>query len=171
MRVSGDMQAYEKVKLAFAFMGTEINKTTRIPADALSDEAKAAGPNDLILMIESDDEAAAKIALAEFEKKITDTGRQAQSGAEIDKQPATLDEGFIAAPDSNIAIISVPGQYAAAQAMRALQLGLNVHLFSDNVSLNDEIGLKKFAAQNREAGKRDSHQNARYFHTSFYCLL
>ena len=51
------------------------------------------------------------------------------------------------APEANLALISMPGEYAAAEAMKALRLGLNVMLFSDNVPLADEIALKRYAAQ------------------------
>ncbi|MSQ19808.1 MAG: acyl-CoA synthetase FdrA [Betaproteobacteria bacterium] len=48
--------------------------------------------------------------------------------------------------DANLALISVPGEYAAAEAEKALDRGLNVMLFSDNVSLEDEVALKSKAA-------------------------
>jgi FdrA protein len=35
----------------------------------------------------------------------------------------------------NLTLISVPGEYAAAEAMKALKAGMHVHLFSDNVSV------------------------------------
>ncbi len=43
---------------------------------------------------------------------------------------------------ANLALISTPGDYAVAEAMKALQLGLNVMLFSDNVPIEDEVALK-----------------------------
>jgi succinyl-CoA synthetase alpha subunit len=46
---------------------------------------------------------------------------------------------------ANLALISTPGEYAAAEALKALSLGLNVMLFSDKVELKDEIALKRFA--------------------------
>src|SRR6185437_11300169 len=45
-------------------------------------------------------------------------------------------------PDTNVAVISVPGEYAALEAHEALSAGLDVLLFSDNVSVDDEIALK-----------------------------
>jgi succinyl-CoA synthetase alpha subunit len=51
-------------------------------------------------------------------------------------------------PEANLAIISVPGAYAAREAMQALKKGLHVMMFSDNVSLADELALKKFAHEN-----------------------
>ncbi len=44
-----------------------------------------------------------------------------------------------------MAVISVAGRYAADEAWEALSHGLHVLLFSDNVSLEDEIALKKYA--------------------------
>jgi len=50
-------------------------------------------------------------------------------------------------PGATLALISTPGDYAAAEAMKALRLGLNVLLFSDNVSLGREIALKRYARE------------------------
>src|SRR6202035_6063024 len=62
---------------------------------------------------------------------------------------ASLDGALELLPESDLALISVPGDYAAAEAERALDLGLNVFLFSDNVSLADEHRLKMKAARRR----------------------
>jgi succinyl-CoA synthetase alpha subunit len=50
-------------------------------------------------------------------------------------------------PAANLALISTPGEYAAAEATKALRLGLNVMLFSDNVPIEDEVALKKYARE------------------------
>ena len=59
--------------------------------------------------------------------------------------PRSLEMALQEAVSANLALISTPGDYAAAEAMKALRLGLNVMLFSDNVSLDDEIALKRYA--------------------------
>ncbi|MGE5791571.1 MAG: acyl-CoA synthetase FdrA, partial [Bacteroidota bacterium] len=64
-------------------------------------------------------------------------------------QPRSTAMAAGAAAGANLALVSVPGEYAAAEAEKALALGLNVMLFSDNVALADEIALKR-AAANRE---------------------
>ncbi len=50
-------------------------------------------------------------------------------------------------PESNLAVISVNGTFAAREARQALENDLNVMLFSDNVSLDDELALKQLAHQ------------------------
>ena len=42
-----------------------------------------------------------------------------------------------------MAIISLPGKYAAYEAKKALNNNLNVMLFSDNVTVEEEIELKR----------------------------
>src|SRR5207245_496228 len=64
-------------------------------------------------------------------------------------RPRTLASALRAAPDANIALISIPGLYAAAEARRALRAGLHVMLFSDNVPVEQEIDLKRLARERR----------------------
>ncbi len=49
--------------------------------------------------------------------------------------------------NANLAVISIPGEFAAREAKKALDHGLNVFLFSDNVTLEDELMLKSFATE------------------------
>src|SRR5947207_322834 len=53
--------------------------------------------------------------------------------------------GLEQSPDADLALISVPGDYAAAEAMKALSLGLHVMLFSDNVDIDQERVIKRHA--------------------------
>ena len=62
-------------------------------------------------------------------------------------RPASLETALNMVPDANLAIISLPGQYAAREVRKALSRDLHVMLFSDNVSLEDEIELKKLAVE------------------------
>ena len=47
--------------------------------------------------------------------------------------------------NANLAVISIPGAYAALEADRALDEGLSVFMFSDNVTIEDEKALKEKA--------------------------
>jgi hypothetical protein len=59
--------------------------------------------------------------------------------------PTSLDAALAELPGANLAIISTPGPYATAEALRALKSGLDIFLFSDNVSVADEVELKRMA--------------------------
>jgi succinyl-CoA synthetase alpha subunit len=55
--------------------------------------------------------------------------------------------GLVGLAGANMAQISVPGPYAAAEALKAVKLGMNVFLFSDNVPLAQEAALKQEATR------------------------
>lgn len=48
-------------------------------------------------------------------------------------------------PGLNFAIVSIPGRFARNEVDKALDMGLHVLLFSDNVTLEEEIALKEKA--------------------------
>ena len=72
---------------------------------------------------------------------------EAQAG---DYQPPTLESALKMQPASNLVVISIPGEYAAEEARKALDKDLHVMLFSDNVPIEKEVELKKLA---HEKGK------------------
>ena len=72
--------------------------------------------------------------------------RAARAAAE-ESRPASLESALKILPGANLALISVAGRFAGNQAKRALESGLNVMLFSDNVALQTEIELKKLARE------------------------
>ena len=56
-----------------------------------------------------------------------------------------MTDAINAEPDANLVVISVPGEFAAHETRIALEAGKHVFLFSDNVSVEDEVSLKTFA--------------------------
>ena len=149
MRVSAEIKEMAGIGQAFAFMATELNKKTRMQESLMDDNVRAAGADDLVLIVECDNEAVGQKALEEFEKRITSSAAPAQIGEDgeyPEAPPATFEQGknYV---DANLAVISVPGPYAAVQAMTALSQGMNVMLFSDNVSVEEEIMLKDYASK------------------------
>lgn len=124
---------------AAVVMGTEANKSILQQSGLLTAEAQAATPNDLVIAVNSADPDA---ALAEAEKLLS---RKATADEAGEFRPKTVRGAVKVRPDANVCIISVAGRYAADEAWEALKRGLHVLLFSDNVSLEDEIALKKYA--------------------------
>jgi len=149
MRVSAEIKEMPGIEQAFAFMATEINKKTRMQESLMGNDVLAAGSDDLVLLVEADNEASGQEALEQFEKKISSSTASLQkdnSGNYSEALPTTFEQGK-AYIDANLAVISVPGPYAAVQAMTALSQNMNVLLFSDNVSIEEEITIKDFAAK------------------------
>jgi FdrA protein len=128
-------------------MATELNREVLREAGLLADDADSAGPNDLLIAVRASDARQATSALEKAEALLA--GRRA-AGADGDavaarSLPRSVRSAHRAAPDANLALVSVPGPFAAGEARQALAEGLHVFLFSDNVSVEEEIDLKRQA--------------------------
>lgn len=142
MLMQREVRSLPGVREAGAVMGTEANKELLREAGLESSEARAAGANDLILAVDAEDEQAADAALDRAE------------GLLVQRRTTPSDEGYrpktVASAarllGANLALISVPGRFAAGVAKEALAAGLHVMLFSDNVPLDAEVELKRAGA-------------------------
>jgi FdrA protein len=130
------------VDWAWAAMATPANIQT-ITAEGFTDGLEAVTANDLVLVVRAVDAGSAAGAFAAADATLISSPPGA--AAERAAAPRSLDEAVSAYPATNLAIISVPGPFAALEAHKALSAGLDVLLFSDNVTLEDEIGLKQRA--------------------------
>ena len=147
MRLAGAMEAVAGVTRAAAMMGTPANRALLEQAGLLAKDGAAAGPADLVIAVVAEDAAAAEAARAAAEHALL-ARPPAVRGAEA--TPRTLEGALRALPGANLVLISVPGAYAGAEALRALRAGLHVMLFSDNVPVATEVELKRLA---RERGR------------------
>jgi FdrA protein len=108
----------------------------------------AAGPNDLLIAVEGESEAALHLALEQAESELNRPAHgPAAQEALAATRPRSIEMALDAMPEANLVLLSTPGEYACAEALKALALGLNVMLFSDNVTLDDEVMLKRFAQE------------------------
>jgi FdrA protein len=140
MRLADQLGHLPGVDDAAAVMGTPANKMLLVAGGF--DAAPQAVPDDLIVAVKAATDADADAALAGVEALIEATG--STSGR---RSARTLDQALELDPDINLAAISLPGEYAADEARRALEHGLHVFLFSSNVALADEVALKMLAAE------------------------
>ncbi len=141
MRLSNKVTELDGVLQAGVIMGTPTNKEFLKVLNLLTEEARQAGPNDLIIALETQDEKSMAQALSEVDRLLTT--RVSKDENKI--IPETLDSALRYMSDANLVIISVPGVYAKREASKALKKGINVFIFSSNVSLEDELELKQLA--------------------------
>lgn len=143
MTLSAKINGLEGIELASALMATPANMQMMIDAGLLDQVVSEALPNDLLLVVKGQEEKVQE-ALATFEQLLTadSSTDKEQSGQE---SPQSLADAISQAPEANLALISVPGEYAAAEAMKALRRGLNVMIFSDNLTEDQEVALKTYA--------------------------
>ncbi|MCK4470474.1 MAG: FdrA family protein, partial [Anaerolineae bacterium] len=125
-------------------MGTDANKDVLAQSDLLAPEVQSAGPDDLVIVVLGEDGASANDAVKKVDELLTKRG----AGVEVaDYRPKSLESAARMKPETNWVLISVPGRYAAGVARQALHLDKHVFLYSDNVSLEDEIELKRIASE------------------------
>ena len=141
MQVSQRVAAGDGISAALIAMATELNLDL---ARGMGFEVPAGtGPNDLLIAIRADDDAALAAAVAAAEAALT-----AKRGASLDvgaAQPARTTASALARSGGNLALISVPGPAALAEAIDALDAGADVMIFSDNVPVEHEVALKRRA--------------------------
>ncbi|MCI0520657.1 MAG: acyl-CoA synthetase FdrA [Chloroflexi bacterium] len=142
MLVARQLAALPGVADAAVIMATEANKGILKEAGLLTAEAEAATSNDLVIAVNAAEDLL-EGALAEAGQLLQARQAQGDSGEFRSK---TVRGALKTHPEANVAVISVAGRYAAGEAWEALHHGLHVLLFSDNVSLEDEIALKRYAS-------------------------
>jgi len=143
LTLARDLRTAAGVREVAALMGTPANHDLLRQSGLLTAEAESAGPNDLVIVVEADSESHARAALARAEELLAARQQQRRSTGRV--LPRTMESALRQLPGASLALISVPGAWAAAEARKALRLGLHVMLFSDNVSVEDEVALKRLA--------------------------
>jgi succinyl-CoA synthetase alpha subunit len=145
MIVSKQVNALPGIADSAIVMGTAQNKDiVRGASLYLPDIFDAGDDTDLLIALSAESEAIVQDTLVKIDEMFKALRNKKDEGG-TNFTPKSLEGAIDALPGANISLISVAGRYAAREAMRALKKGLHVMLFSDNVSIEDELRLKKFA--------------------------
>jgi len=141
MLAAKEIKKIEGVADAAVVMGTDTNKALLKQAGLLTSEGEGASADDLVVAVKKDKDAESVLSQIEDFLARKPSAVEASSGQHIH----TLREAARSKPGLNLVEISVAGPYAAREAREALVAGMHVLLFSDNVSLEDEVDLKRYA--------------------------
>lgn len=144
MQLSTALGEIDGVNQASLVMATEANIALLTESGLLEGEV-IPRPNDILLAVDADTDAAYAEAAREAEQLLHQAPPAASGGGPRETDPRSIEMGLAAVPRANLALISCPGEYAGAEAMKALRLGLDVMIFSDNVDVETEKELKEFA--------------------------
>jgi FdrA protein len=138
-RILADLPGVED---AGVVMGTESNKEILTHIDLITPEVKSATTNDLVIVVRAENDKAAAAAIGSVDEILS---RRKQGSGEF--RPRSLETAIQKLPDAKWVLISVAGRFAASLAKDALRAGKHVFLFSDNVSVEEEIELKGISSQ------------------------
>ena len=146
MIISRKLSESENVDDVSVMMGTPANKSLLETTGFWHDDFNQATPNDICVAIrtETADESITQAILQQLDESLQQLA-QATGGSQALLQVRRWESACQKLPDANMTLISVAGEYAAELANQALDRNLNVMMFSDNVTLEDEIKLKRRA--------------------------
>jgi len=136
-----EMEGVTKVSI---MMGTAANKDILTQAGLCTPELEQAGANDIVIAMDITDTALVEAVLAQIEVFLASQGAKTDSDSSVAVR--NWDQALQALPDANLVMLSIPGIYAESEAMRALDEGKHVFIFSDNVPSAAEKRLKDKAA-------------------------
>lgn len=143
MGINNKISEVEGIENSAVLMGTENNKGLLLEIGVNAPEIENATPNDLIVALVAASEDPINFVLNDLDHWFE--GGQDQSSEQVWK---TFEDGLTYKPSSNLVAISVPGAYAYREAKKALDKGINVFLFSNNVPVSEELSLKEYANEN-----------------------
>ncbi|MFI3213523.1 MAG: acyl-CoA synthetase FdrA [Eubacteriales bacterium] len=143
MLLTNKIAAMEGIDKVSIMMGTPSNKVLFKTSGLETKDLLDASANDMVIVVDSIEDMMEQV-LEETERFLKN---QAAKNQETEKNDAvkTWAKAKEKLPEANLCVISIPGAYAALEADRALDENLNVFMFSDNVSKEDELALKKKA--------------------------
>jgi FdrA protein len=144
MRVSLALTGTSGVRQALVAMATPIN--LELLSDMDIDAPELAGPNDLLVAVVADDESALSAALRQLERELSGATPATSLSTSDGVRPRTT-ASAARHVEGGIALVSTPGSHAFVEAMDALQAGLSVMVFSDNVPVTQEVRLKRHAVE------------------------
>ena len=142
MQISRELSNSPGIKRASAIMATEANLKTLRDAGLLKTVPRSLGANDLIIAVEAESDTVGHDAL----RKI-DSFMAAPSGG-VDRAAGyrSFEEALSPPGNPNIAVVSVPGEFAKLEVARAIKNNIHTFLFSDNLNIDEEVELKRRAA-------------------------
>ena len=144
MRLSEDAKRLEGVDDAVVSMGTDTNRRLLRDLGLLGSESRGTGDGDLIIAVRVRGGFAADEVMGRVEQLVM-APPHASGGARI-RVLHSVKSAMEAVGGANLAIVSLPGKQAFEPTMELLRNGVNVHLFSDHVPLDQELRLKRYAS-------------------------
>lgn len=144
MLLTNYLESVDGVNNVQVMMGTPANKDIFKTGGLATPELEAATPSDMVIVVDVDDENIIDDLVAKAKDYLDEQGQAAESDSD-DERAKTWDKALELGKNAPLALVSIPGVYAADEVEKALEAGKHVFCFSDNVSIEDEARLKQMA--------------------------
>jgi FdrA protein len=140
MLLSKNLSGLEGVQNVAVMMGSPANREILEATGFAAPELDAAGPGDLVIGVHADSDEVIDGVVGRVDEELH--SQSSQRGAEKLKSVRSLARAMSQTPGAELALVSIPGEHVASQVDALLERDLDVMIFSDNVSVEDEVRLK-----------------------------
>ncbi len=148
MSLAAKVKKQEGVFEVVIAMATDMNKAIISQVGLSNSEVEQTSVNDLIIAVIAISEERVNEAFEHIEKQLSG-GSKSTSSSATEKVYTSIDDVLEDGLKPDVAIFSIPGQYVAREAMQALKEGMDVMIFSDNMSIEEEVKLKQYAFEHQ----------------------
>lgn len=139
MLITKEVKKMMGVKEVLVGMGTDLNKELASNLNLANEEVNSLTPNDFFITAACEEEGMLEKIIGKVNELLCNKNEENEAEVKVN----TLGSAVKHLKEANMAVISLPGKYAADEVRRALNNGLHVMLFSDNVSVEEELELKE----------------------------
>jgi len=147
MQLSNALNGVDGVNEVSIMMGTPANKEVLRAAGLRTAELEGAKPTDLVIVADVADAAVGESLVARVNELLAHQAVASRRSGLRSARSLERAVGIVGEPD--LALVSIPGEYVASEVQRLLDRNIHAFIFSDNVSVEDEVALKRRA---RESG-------------------
>ena len=150
LRLSDEIKRYPGLIEASLVMGTKTNKEILIKLGFPTHQITKAENSDMIIALRARDAGSLSATIPKIEAILRGTGGEQTLDMDHSSTNETHDlESVLSSfKDINIALISVPGEHVRGLAFRLIEEGIHQQIFSDHVSMDDELEIKRYAVKN-----------------------
>jgi FdrA protein len=145
MQLSNALNGLDGIGRVSVMMGTPANKEFLRAAGLGTTDLDRAGPTDLVIMADAADAAAGEALVG----KVDDFLRSEALALRRSRlrSARSLERAMSLAGEPNLGLVSIPGEYVASEVHALLDRNVHAFIFSDNVSIEDEVALKRKARE------------------------
>ena len=145
MRLSNAVAGADGIDRVSVMMGTKMNKEILRNAGLASPDLDNAKPTDLLIAADVTNEEVGESLVARVDEFLSEQA-SIFSGSRL-HSARSLERALSIGGEVNLALVSIPGEYVAPEVGRLLDRNIHVFIFSDNVSVDDEVALKSRARE------------------------
>lgn len=132
---------------ASVVMATSTNKGVLIRLGFLPSIIQEAKESDILIAIRAQNKDSLNQAIQKANEML-ESPEKIPAGDDVTSKLMDLDSALSAMPDSNLVLLSIPGEYVKDISLKLIDHRIHQQIFSDHVPIEDELEIKEKAVKN-----------------------